>query len=190
MRSAPIIFFGLLTLFSCERQSNKTAETTIASDIFGSERSMIRTISFNDASGKIGVEINGDRAFLRKDTPEHQRTEIPYADGLKLLEGFYAIPGVEAYRGKESDNRQISIHYLVDIYDEMPERYSDEWVDYVIPKDGISTNPELVAWFENMRTTKKQAEAEQAGTGQPATRSESKSEGSDKPQPEAEGRSR
>jgi hypothetical protein len=32
--------------------------------------------------------------------------------------------------------------------------------------------------------------AEQAGTGQPATRPESKSEGSDKPQPEAEGRSR
>ena len=36
--------------------------------------------------------------------------------------------------------------------------------------------------------TKKKAE--QAGTGQPATRSQSKSEGSDKPQPEAEGRSR
>lgn len=32
--------------------------------------------------------------------------------------------------------------------------------------------------------------AEQAGTGQPATRSESKSEGSDKPQPESERRSR
>lgn len=32
--------------------------------------------------------------------------------------------------------------------------------------------------------------AEQAGTGQPATRPESKSAGSDKPQPEAEGRSR
>ncbi len=31
---------------------------------------------------------------------------------------------------------------------------------------------------------------EQAGTGQPATRPESKSEGGDKPQPEAEGRSR
>lgn len=34
------------------------------------------------------------------------------------------------------------------------------------------------------------AEAEQAGTGQPATRSQLKSEGSDKPQPESEGRSR
>jgi hypothetical protein len=33
-------------------------------------------------------------------------------------------------------------------------------------------------------------QAEQGGTGQPATRSQSKSEGSDKPQPEAEGRSR
>jgi hypothetical protein len=33
-------------------------------------------------------------------------------------------------------------------------------------------------------------EAEQAGTGQPATRSQSESEGGDKPQPEAEGRSR
>jgi hypothetical protein len=32
--------------------------------------------------------------------------------------------------------------------------------------------------------------AEQAGTGQPATRSQSKSEGSQKPQPESEGRSR
>jgi hypothetical protein len=37
---------------------------------------------------------------------------------------------------------------------------------------------------------KKQINVEQAGTGQPATRPESKSEGSDKPQPEAEGRSR
>jgi hypothetical protein len=35
-----------------------------------------------------------------------------------------------------------------------------------------------------------QLEAEQTGTGQPATRPESKSEGSDNPQPESEGRSR
>jgi hypothetical protein len=35
-----------------------------------------------------------------------------------------------------------------------------------------------------------QTKAEQGGTGQPATRPESKSEVSDKPQPEAEGRSR
>jgi hypothetical protein len=36
----------------------------------------------------------------------------------------------------------------------------------------------------------RQKSAEQAGTGQPATRPESKSEGGEKLQPEAEGRSR
>jgi hypothetical protein len=40
---------------------------------------------------------------------------------------------------------------------------------------------------DSLKTTKT---SEQDGTGQPATRPESKSEGSDKPQPEAEGRSR
>jgi hypothetical protein len=37
---------------------------------------------------------------------------------------------------------------------------------------------------------KREIEGEQAGTGQPATRPESDSEGGEKPQPEAEGRSR
>lgn len=43
---------------------------------------------------------------------------------------------------------------------------------------------------EVSRLLKKQIQAEQAGAGQPATRSESDSEGDDKPQPEAERRSR
>jgi hypothetical protein len=42
--------------------------------------------------------------------------------------------------------------------------------------------------FDNVSDATK--ESEQDGTGQPATRPESKSEGGDKPQPEAEGRSR
>jgi hypothetical protein len=41
-----------------------------------------------------------------------------------------------------------------------------------------------------LRTIIRKMNAEQAGTGQPATSPESKSEGSHKPQPEAEGRSR
>ncbi|WP_379713232.1 hypothetical protein [Haloferula chungangensis] len=126
---------------------------------------MIRSISFNDRNGDIGVELNGDRAFLRQDSPEHTRAEIPYHDGLNLLEGFYDIPRIEEYRGKKSDNRQTSIQYLVVIYDEMPQHYSDEWLDYVIPKDSVALNPELNAWFENMRTTKRQADAE-SGPGE------------------------
>ena len=44
--------------------------------------------------------------------------------------------------------------------------------------------------MQRMLAKLKKQKAEQAGTGQPATRPESKPEGSDKPQPEAEGRSR
>jgi hypothetical protein len=53
--------------------------------------------------------------------------------------------------------------------------------------DSYEINLEKV---EMKRVPSKRKKAEQAGTGQPATRSQSKSEGSDKPQPEAEGRSR
>ena len=56
-----------------------------------------------------------------------------------------------------------------------------------VPYLGTSFDKGVLAQLKSL-TQKKIAE--QAGTGQPATRPESKSEGSDKPQPEAEGRSR
>jgi hypothetical protein len=190
MRSALILAFGVLSLVGCERQAKELAEASSVSSEVEVGKPMIRTISFNDTDSDIGVEINGDRAFLRQDSLEHKRTEIPYLDGLSLLEGFYAIPRIEEYRGKKRDDRQTSIQYLMVIYDEMPEHYSEEWVDYVIPKNSVELHPELNAWFENMRTTKERADAEQASTGQPATRSVFESEGSDQPQPESERRSR
>jgi hypothetical protein len=63
-----------------------------------------------------------------------------------------------------------------------------EWRD-------LSGNRTLQTFVDYMlaaeKARKPEAEkSEQAGTGQPATRPESKSEGNDKPQPEAEGRSR
>jgi hypothetical protein len=48
----------------------------------------------------------------------------------------------------------------------------------------------LGARGSGVQVYKDSTKGEQVGTGQPATRPESKSEGSDKPQPEAEGRSR
>ena len=47
-----------------------------------------------------------------------------------------------------------------------------------------------VVWDNLPSSLQRKYKAEQAGAGQPATRSQSKSEGGDKPQPEAEGRSR
>jgi hypothetical protein len=64
--------------------------------------------------------------------------------------------------------------------------------ELIIDEDGvmtlIDTSAKHIVKAQLVRTPVK--EAEQAGTGQPATRPESKAEGSDKPQPESEGRSR
>jgi hypothetical protein len=57
--------------------------------------------------------------------------------------------------------------------------YSEEWVSQWRKK-----------WSENPNANEESSNAEQGSAGQPATRSESDSEGSDKPQPESEGRSR
>lgn len=51
----------------------------------------------------------------------------------------------------------------------------------------VQTVGDFVMFFTHQPKTR---QAEQGGTGQPATHSQSKSEGSDKPQPEAEGHSR
>jgi hypothetical protein len=51
-------------------------------------------------------------------------------------------------------------------------------------------NDSIAALGDTFKRKKSNQEVEQAGTGQPATRPLSDSEGSDKPQPEAEGRSR
>jgi hypothetical protein len=48
----------------------------------------------------------------------------------------------------------------------------------------------LLSGVKKLGSKQSETHDEQAGTGQPATRSESKSEGGDKPQPESEGRSR
>ena len=56
-----------------------------------------------------------------------------------------------------------------------------------MPKAFVGVTDKLPKAIEPQKKSKP---GEQAGAGQPATRPESKSEGSDKPQPEAEGRSR
>lgn len=61
------------------------------------------------------------------------------------------------------------------------------WYFYAKPGETWNSDTD---WADRAKTTWKEWKAEQAGAGQPATRPELKSEGSDKPQPEAEGRSR
>ena len=126
------------------------------------KRPMIRWIRFYGTDQDYGIELNGEQAFLRQESIEPNRIEISYEKGLKLLEDFYSLPRIETYRGKDTDNRQTSIHYLVNIFDEMPQRYSEDWVDYVFVKDELDSFPELKEWFGRMKSTQTLANAEQA----------------------------
>ena len=63
-----------------------------------------------------------------------------------------------------------------------------EFEKFSIDKEKKATPFHAISWL--IIEAIANGEAQQAGTGQPATRPESKLEGSDKPQPESEGRSR
>jgi hypothetical protein len=66
-----------------------------------------------------------------------------------------------------------------------------QFMDVLMAQLGTLDNLHLTdGEMEDIREDIRINTAEQAGTGQPATRSQSKSEDSDKPQPESEGRSR
>jgi len=81
---------------------------------------------------------------------------------------------------------QLPMHHIgwVSVYvDATDDRFE------VRPASAITTRGLIMQVLEST-CQKYEDKPEQAGTGQPATRPESKSEGGDKPQPESEGRSR
>ena len=190
MKTTLLATLALVLLVSCnKRTENASAPEDDASKAI-SERAMIRTIDVNLEEEEIGIQLNGDRAQLVINPYSKDRIyyDIPYPDGLALLEQFYSIKNAKLHRGKKSDDRYDSKQHIVNIYDEMPEHYSDEWIDYIYPKEESATDADFSAWLAAMKSAN--IEAQQAGTGQPVTRPVDKPEGGDKPQPEAEGRDR
>jgi hypothetical protein len=136
---------------------------------------------------------------------ERQMFNQIYSDGLKtLLKGrdFYAetthanygppgtfcviaILSFDSYQRGEVQKEMVKGGFGVvtsrhSTY--MIERFGDDYRDELLRLEGEARANKRGIW--------KKKDAEQAGTGQPATRPVSKPEGSDKPQPEAEGRSR
>ena len=117
---------------------------------------------------------------------EHARTHLDTSTKGKYLIDLLT-PGGEQYIGCLTlEQTGASVSVAND--DELKLRIERfEW-NHTTLYDGPSfSDPEAVF---APRGSVNHSKGEQAGAGQPATRSESDSEGSDKPQPEAEGRSR
>jgi hypothetical protein len=96
------------------------------------------------------------------------------------------------YKAVTSDKAVLLIRFWLDTFKHrwvedpsaLTDKESEGVFGYVLRHNAFPAKGNVLANFTEKYT------AEQGGTGQPATRSQSTSEGSDKPQPESEGRSR
>jgi hypothetical protein len=101
---------------------------------------------------------------------------------------FWPRHGIRAYRHEEKRDYLVCFecnHLYV-----YADPTSDDFVRIGLETLGDELTLDKILDEANVPRELPQNYSEQGGTGQPATRPESKSEGSDKPQPESEGRSR
>lgn len=115
--------------------------------------------------------IKIDQEFMSKNVTLNLSKATPEEDSSSALE-FAGYAGLECIRMVANrHHHDIALKILA------PKSQEEKWL--AIQKE-----------FADHDKSKPFTRKEQGGTGQPATRHESKSEGGDKPQPEAEGRSR
>jgi phage host-nuclease inhibitor protein Gam len=151
--------------------------------------SMPKNSSEIDEKNRDGVK--GLLDTLSVGTPEEAWALRPDVVYVRLLEQSGKVPAAKALKDvvteiKKVDVEKASEEFLADA--EVESRingkvFSGTTYFIIEPYEGTL---KVVA----MTKMKQPPKDEQGGTGQPATRPESKSEGSDKPQPESEGRSR
>jgi hypothetical protein len=148
------------------------------------------------------IELRMDRPYetfevLRKQLELHGVTVRLKNYGEKQQPREGAIPLVNIPIGVFMKYFDQAVGWGWIVYEDGSITYFDNVCSGNHPKDGVfchksqfeAGKPETMA-KEQERDPLLKKEGEQDGTGQPATRPESKSEGNDKPQPEAEGRSR
>lgn len=126
------------------------------------DKPLIRSFRFVGTHDDYGIELNGQQGFLHQEGDGRKLMEVPAEKVIALIEGFYGIPDIESFRGKKSDNRQSALQYLVAVYDEAEGRYSEEYVDYVIPKDSIESGSPFHRWLKGMEALRSQANSQQA----------------------------
>jgi hypothetical protein len=165
-------------------QSNKSAQATLGPDANGStellDSTKRATAEFDELQQlmkTLGVrsDEDGDVGFIESSMLEHQESGM--TEVLKLLreQGVQlAVPG--------------QILHGVGVWSVSPNDF-DRALE-ILEREGIRERYPQLQIARNRETNHQDINGQQDGTGQPATRPESMSDGSDKPQPEAEGRSR
>ena len=121
-----------------------------------------------------------EAATKLKGSLERKRFNVTLMEADKGIDHVKHYSPYIAYRGSNKDEAELAVRTCEASISRKLEPHSG---------DDIAEGVMFVVLTSTAGAPEK-SKAEQVGTGQPATRSQSKSEGSDKPQPEAEGRSR
>ena len=159
---------ALTVLVSCEKQERIQTRSSESPDTADSERTVFCSIDVNIGEERVGIELNGKKARLQINpySKERQCLEISYHQGLRVLEQFYSISNVEEHRGDPSDDRQESTQFIVNLHDEMRQRHSQDWVDYIYSKDKSDSNREFSDWLASVESLKVQTELGGGGKGE------------------------
>ncbi len=143
-----------------------------------------------------GEQIN---LVVEISNPTHEELDLGSIDIYDSLTDGFAIVAVDPPPDSRDDIYDFTTFYYArslapgasfEVNLALEARSIGVWtgdIDCCTPQEKFVTTSHTIVVTDSSRKT---MTAEQVGAGQPATRSESDSEGGDKPQPEAEGRSR
>lgn len=148
-----------------------------------------RLSAIREIIGKIDYNARRDGPNKWQNSPENRSFPLT-ADGIKALKETKRSTLIDRFHGgAKVEDFEFEVVVTIQIDEDKWQLFEISGADPLAEWDRFEDAAnEAVRSFDSLVSLA--ANGEQASTGQPATRPVSKSEGSDKPQPEAEGRSR
>jgi hypothetical protein len=208
--AALAIFAGVILLYNYRLRLAKTARWLTWKFVLGMSAGAIVTAvlyppvsqAFRQATQRQGTIVithtdpqsgfslksvyDGLDVFFSKDLTDAERRKVSVSLTPDFpFERIWLYDGVNQNR----DIHQLGIEPKKYFSNDRRPRF-DYDTEYTVTIKGAVLKERTVVTFRTPKEEPTATPTEQDGTGQPATRPESKSEGSDKPQPESEGRSR
>jgi len=177
----------MFTSLVCGQEARPESDLDREIETFRKHHAAYNAVLINNSAGRA---LNKEGQVVGS---EAMGTVVNPQEVLIITRAMVADPVVKLYTSikKVPD----CAHTVRILYTESPDRSESSLLGYTIenPK-GVYTKlvkyDRKTPWLEWIAESFEKDDGEQAGAEQPATRPESKLEGSDKPQPESEGRSR
>lgn len=152
-----------------------------------SSTSFAMRIHFNSPSNPQEPRVAGADHSVSKSLRDKVGLKLTEAGGFVIVEGATcALSKADSETLRRGSTVELAGKYQISLSSNAAERSKA----LLVVQSASSTDHALLEILELRLVSQTTRHAEQAGAGQPATRPESKSEGGDKPQPEAEERSR